>query len=584
MRGSMRIAIFGVFAALSGVTAWYRMLTGFSDWDDEGFFLLSVKQFLDGHKLYDQVWTIYGPFYYACEALLYRITGLTPSHDAVRLFSVISWILAPLICAWIVWRVTRLWALSAATHLATSANLWFFTNEPGHPQEVCLVLLLLLAAGRVEDRRPRVIACAAAVLAAAMALTKVNAGVFAAAVAGLILLLRTRRSPLVRALIIGLALAIAALPTVLMGSLFSEGWVRYWWLTATPAIGCCLAVVLRTPAEGDGDLRTCGLAAVSAIACALLIITPFLFSGTTLRAMLWLTVGRVTGFGQLFFAPVGFDALSLISAGGSLLVLALYLSRCRVSRVIPALKLLAGAGIFTTVLLYHPSYAIKYAWPWAWLTAVSGSGTLSLRRGGLCLLAGVQVLYAFPVAGSQAAFAAILLIVTAAVCLGDILPCTRATAIAAGLLVLGGHIYYLIAARTDYRSLVSLDLPGAHRVHVDADTRNAYHWVADRIHQNCSGFLTMPGLDSFYFWTGQPSPTLVALDDWVGFLNDAEQQRMVDDFARVARPCVVYNPALVDFWIRRGTLPRRPMVRWIEDHFSKKDAFDDWQLLLPKRP
>ena len=41
-----------------------RMFTSFGDWDDEGYFLISVSSFLRGEALYTDVYSLYGPFYF----------------------------------------------------------------------------------------------------------------------------------------------------------------------------------------------------------------------------------------------------------------------------------------------------------------------------------------------------------------------------------------------------------------------------------------------------------------------------------------------------------------------------------------
>jgi hypothetical protein len=96
--------------------------------------------------------------------------------------------------------------------------------------------------------------------------------------------------------------------------------------------------------------------------------------------------------------------------------------------------------------------------------------------------------------------------------------------------------------------------------------------------------MTMPGLNSFYFWAEQDSPTLVNLTNWVGAFDDAEQQRMTDDFARVTRPCVVSCPSAVEFWLKNKPLPSRPLARWIRDHFELAESFENCQLLTWKQP
>src|SRR5271170_2058246 len=82
---------------LGGIWAYYRAFTGFSFWDDEGSMMASVKQYLDGLKLYDQFWSGYGPVYYFYNWLLRSITGTPVTHDVVRISSLLPWLVTPLV-------------------------------------------------------------------------------------------------------------------------------------------------------------------------------------------------------------------------------------------------------------------------------------------------------------------------------------------------------------------------------------------------------------------------------------------------------------------------------------------------------
>ena len=109
---------FLVLSALAGIAAYYWMFTGFSVWDDEGTLLLTVRQFLGGMKLYDQI-KGYGPVYYFYNWILRAASGTPTTHDIVRMSSLIPWLLTALVCAWIVLRLTRSLLLASFTHLLT---------------------------------------------------------------------------------------------------------------------------------------------------------------------------------------------------------------------------------------------------------------------------------------------------------------------------------------------------------------------------------------------------------------------------------------------------------------------------------
>ena len=123
-----------VLTALAGVGAYLKMFTGFSLHDDEGALMLSVKQYLGGMKIYQEVFSIYGPVYYLYSALIRTLTATPVTHDITRMSSLFPWLGCALLCAWITLRLTGSLLLSATTHLLVSLDMVFFRAEPGHPQ------------------------------------------------------------------------------------------------------------------------------------------------------------------------------------------------------------------------------------------------------------------------------------------------------------------------------------------------------------------------------------------------------------------------------------------------------------------
>ena len=142
--------------ALASVPAYYRMFTGFSSWDDQGALMVTVKQYLGGMKLYNQISVPYGPVYYFYNHALRTLSGTPLTHDVVRMSSLIPWLLTAFVCAWIGFRFTGSLILSSATHLLVFLTLSsFFQNEPGHPQELCILLLVCLVAAGIIASIPR---------------------------------------------------------------------------------------------------------------------------------------------------------------------------------------------------------------------------------------------------------------------------------------------------------------------------------------------------------------------------------------------------------------------------------------------
>ena len=154
-------------------------------YDDEGYQLLTVRQFLDGLPLYDAVYTQYGPAYYLWEQALHQGLRIPLTHDATRLVTVAVWIGGSAASGLLVWLVTRRGLLTAFGTVLAFFHLAQMTFEPGHPQELCLLAVIgalvvmtwrLVRYGRIGIGPM----AAVGVLVALTVLTKINVGLFLA--------------------------------------------------------------------------------------------------------------------------------------------------------------------------------------------------------------------------------------------------------------------------------------------------------------------------------------------------------------------------------------------------------------------
>ena len=134
LRTSLRVIWFLLLTAIAGVMGYFIMLTGFSAYDDEGMMMLTVKQYIDGAKLYETIFTFYGPVYYFYNWALRILTTTPVTHDVVRMSSLLPCLVGVLICAWIVLRLTGSMAMATLVHLFACLTIIGFSHaEPGHP-------------------------------------------------------------------------------------------------------------------------------------------------------------------------------------------------------------------------------------------------------------------------------------------------------------------------------------------------------------------------------------------------------------------------------------------------------------------
>src|SRR6516164_2909727 len=74
-------------------------------YDDEGCMLITLKQFIDGHALYDEVFSMYGPFPFLVKWGLFTVLNQPVGHDVGRLICVGFWLATTAACAALAWRL-----------------------------------------------------------------------------------------------------------------------------------------------------------------------------------------------------------------------------------------------------------------------------------------------------------------------------------------------------------------------------------------------------------------------------------------------------------------------------------------------
>src|SRR5260370_6916695 len=106
------------------------MFTGFPAYDDEGYYLATLRDYLAGQPLFSTGAQAYGPFFYEVAAGVFKLFGLTPDNDTGRFVTAVVWLLASLAGGLLAFRLSRNIWLGVAAHLLTFVVLSALSNEP----------------------------------------------------------------------------------------------------------------------------------------------------------------------------------------------------------------------------------------------------------------------------------------------------------------------------------------------------------------------------------------------------------------------------------------------------------------------
>src|SRR5678815_5364088 len=137
-RRSTSAGVWLLRAAFLSVLAWVADRLAFAQfqaYDDEGYLLVSVQQYLRGLPLYDQIYTQYGPAYYLWQEFLHGLLRVPLTHDATRAVTIVVLLACAMLNGAIVWLLTKRHLFAVLTTTVAFLHLTNLTFEPGHPQE-----------------------------------------------------------------------------------------------------------------------------------------------------------------------------------------------------------------------------------------------------------------------------------------------------------------------------------------------------------------------------------------------------------------------------------------------------------------
>src|SRR5262245_31603313 len=171
--------LFALATAAALAVGRVAMFAGFSPWDDEGYVLLTLKMYVGGRRLYDELYTQYGPAFYELLAPLFTILGVSFDHSVARWITLGTWLATSVLCGVGAFRITGRTLLGLCVQLLVFRALAVLCNEPLHPAALLSLLLGLLVGLIAPARRlGRAAAAFAGAALAIMLMVKINVGVF----------------------------------------------------------------------------------------------------------------------------------------------------------------------------------------------------------------------------------------------------------------------------------------------------------------------------------------------------------------------------------------------------------------------
>jgi hypothetical protein len=308
---------------------------------------------------------------------------------------------------------------------------------------------------------------------------------------------------------------------------------------------------------------------------------------------------------DIFVVPLLLPPWALVLAAVSLglAIGASWLARTRDLRGVILGLIRLGGGLLMILGAAGPSpfgpYSFALALPLVWLSLELSPPEHMLPAHVLIpSLAVLQTLHAYPVAGSQTAWAIFLLIPVGGIAVAGGQRAVEEALGRAGLkprlgaslstipllgfaLWFGFNAFSQLRYFTDaYRANVALDLPGAGRLRLPQEQVDALRGVTAGLTENCSTFVSLPGLNSFYVFAEEEPPTWLNQSGWM-YVFDAElQRRIVSQVDPIGGLCALRNRAMEDLWRQARPLPQRPLVRFIEDTFRPLQDELGYELLV----
>lgn len=592
--------------------AWLLINTSFMFYDDEGYVLHTLRAFLEGQRLYTDIFSQYGPGPYVYHWLLFGPADLPLTHMAGRGLTALHWALCGVLAGWLARRLAPDQPLTASITggVAAFSLLWQMCSEPSHPGSMLSLLVAAaacLAAGATDSRRPLAWGAGLGAVVAVVFLTKINVGLLLVAGVGCAALRFTAWPGRWRRLADGLALlGFLALPWGLMAPRLSEWWPLVFALQFTAAAAGLLWV---TPG-GSRPLapRLWHGAAGGFVGAALLVSSVVLMRGTGLRELLeavllsplkhpasfmvefnWAPAVWPVSLGSWLVAALAGWQLRYrggLTAGLRWLVIAVRLAALLAFVVysVDWLTLSGVAGFIIVCLPLAPVFVIP-------LRGADGARPMTLAA----LVALPQVLHAFPIAGSQMGWGTFLLVpLFVSGLLEGIAALAASIPPKAGrrlipvlhallLTVSAGQLWLLATTGwTRFTTSRPLGLPGAEDIRLNGAARTSLRLLTLNAAVHTDVLFSRPGMYSYNLWSGAATPTTRNATHWFWLLNDSEQAAIIAQLEATPRRGYISNRGLDRFMDQIGLSMESPLQTHLRSGYRRLFRYYDSEFWVPR--
>ncbi|HVA10521.1 MAG TPA: hypothetical protein VNG12_27735 [Acidimicrobiales bacterium] len=612
--------------------AYFASLSSFSVYDDEGYWLIALRSYHLHGSLYHNTFAPAGPFYYEAFSGIYSLFGMSVNWDTGRLVTTVVWLLTSLVFGIAIWVLTRRAILGLLAQIVAYLVMFLLFAIPMEPAGLAHLLgafVLLGLAFYVRGRRYSGMVIVGAASAASV-FTKVNIGVFISIGLTAAAVIHWPSHRWMHARKGAVAIGLLAFPLVVMRPVLSMPWAEnYLGLEGLYLVGIAAIVLTRTSRGSAFAVRHVAVGLAAAVVSTVLIAVGVLINGTSLTQLVHGAIFAEQSLAKINHIALPVSGTDLVLAAASTFVAiavavgtATTGSRPRWIRgaLSGYARFAAGVWILGTissgyfsipprglvlsplVTLPVPAETFRLAAPFAWMAAIGGSGEedgrSSFVRVAICLVGVLGCLEGYPIAGSQMLWAAVMLIPVAVLCITDGLSIisqahkkfglTPRRAISAwlGTVVPGALILSLgfgnigkIATHYHrrYDSNEPVTLLGAEDVRLPRGQVEQLVEVTAYLTRNCSSYWSAPGLNSFYFLSGEPPPSgLNTSQMWWNLLDRQEQDRVLVQLKRTSRLCLVESPQYgIPLALR---YVHTPLAKYLEQQFVLRKTIGIYDL------